>query len=259
VDVSRGDLLVRPENLPHQSRELEVMLAWLVETPLRTEARYLVQHGSRTTPAQVRQLRYRTNINSLRREPATTLELNEIGRCQLLTHRPLDFDAYFRNRTTGSLILIDPVSHETVAAGILVDRQVDSRPSEPTGSGAVTLEERCQRSGQRPALLWLDGPADLARAVGERLERELFQEGYLVRCFPGAESEGSVKVLLAEIRTLLSVGFLVLVGQGQPAQASGDLASILGVRVVLHPLKGVESDPGEEVEICRALLLGEAS
>ncbi|HEV7661939.1 MAG TPA: GTP-binding protein [Chloroflexota bacterium] len=121
LDVSRGDIVCRPNNQPVVSQDVDATICWMSTKPLRTGGMYSVKHTTRSARAVVKELRYRVNINTLHRdESATTLELNDIGRVSLRTTTPLCFDPYRRNRTTGGLILIDEATNETVAAGIIL-------------------------------------------------------------------------------------------------------------------------------------------
>lgn len=121
IDISRGDMLARPNNQPAISQEFEAMLCWLSPTAMRPGGRYALKHTTRSTRASVRGLRYRIDVNTLHRdEAAQTLGLNEIGRVSLKTAAPLLYDAYRRNRATGGFILIDEATNETVAAGMLL-------------------------------------------------------------------------------------------------------------------------------------------
>jgi sulfate adenylyltransferase large subunit len=120
LDVSRGDMIVEADDPPVAARELEAMLCWMGEAPLRPGARLVIKHTTRTTRARVEQLDYRVEINTLAHEPADQLGLNEIGRVRLRTGTPLIVDQYAGNRTTGSFILIDEASNDTVAAGMVL-------------------------------------------------------------------------------------------------------------------------------------------
>jgi bifunctional enzyme CysN/CysC len=122
LDISRGDMICRPHNHPTVGQDLEVMLCWLVATPLKVGGRYALKHTSRSARASVKELRYRINITTLHREEtATALGMNEIGRAVIRTTTPIAFDPYRRNRVTGGFILIDEATNETVAAGIILD------------------------------------------------------------------------------------------------------------------------------------------
>ena len=121
IDVSRGDMLCRPNNQPIVGQDLDAMLCWMVDRPLRARARYALKHTTRWVRGMVTELQYRLDVNTLHRdEAAEALGLNDIGRVRLRTTSPIFYDAYARNRTTGSFILADEVTNETVAAGMLL-------------------------------------------------------------------------------------------------------------------------------------------
>ncbi|WP_326559300.1 sulfate adenylyltransferase subunit 1 [Micromonospora sp. NBC_01796] len=123
IDISRGDMICRPNNAPAVAQDIEAMICWMDEsTPLRPGAKYAIKHTTRTARTVIRELHYRLDVNSLHRdETATELGLNEIGRIRLRTTVPLLADEYRRNRTTGGFILIDETTNRTVAAGMIVD------------------------------------------------------------------------------------------------------------------------------------------
>jgi bifunctional enzyme CysN/CysC len=121
VDVSRGDMICRKHNHPHAVRELEAMVCWMSDRPLRADGRYRIKHTTRTALAKVADLRYRIDVNTLHRdEQADSLGLNEIGRMRLRLSAPLLVDEYRRNRATGSFILIDESTNDTVGAGMIL-------------------------------------------------------------------------------------------------------------------------------------------
>ncbi|MGA3487074.1 sulfate adenylyltransferase subunit 1 [Micromonosporaceae bacterium DT55] len=122
IDVSRGDLICRPNNAPAVAQDIEAMICWMDETaPLRVGGRYAVKHTTRAARAVVRDVHYRLDVNTLHRdESADGLRLNEIGRVRLRTTVPLLADEYRRNRTTGGFIVIDESTHRTVGAGMIV-------------------------------------------------------------------------------------------------------------------------------------------
>jgi bifunctional enzyme CysN/CysC len=122
VDVSRGDMICRAHNHPTPTREFEAMVCWLSERPLQPSGRYRIKHTTRTALAKVDALRYRMDVNTLHRDDeAGSLELNEIGRRRLRLSAPLLVDEYRRNRSTGSFILIDESTNDTVGAGMILD------------------------------------------------------------------------------------------------------------------------------------------
>jgi bifunctional enzyme CysN/CysC len=122
VDVSRGDMICRDRNRPHVGQDIEAMVCWLTEqSALAPRTKLALKHTTRWGRALVKDLQYRLDVNTLHRdETATALQLNEIGRVQLRTTVPLFFDEYRRNRTTGSFILVDEATNNTVGAGMIL-------------------------------------------------------------------------------------------------------------------------------------------
>ncbi|MGC4886893.1 sulfate adenylyltransferase subunit CysN [Micromonospora sp. DT227] len=123
IDISRGDLICRPNNAPMVAQDIEAMICWMDESrPLQVGGRYAIKHTTRSARTIVRELHYRLDVNSLHRdETATELKLNEIGRVRLRTTVPLLADEYRRNRTTGGFVIIDEATNRTVGAGMIVE------------------------------------------------------------------------------------------------------------------------------------------
>jgi bifunctional enzyme CysN/CysC len=125
IDVSRGDMISRPHNMPMVTQDLDAMMCWFSDTPLRVGATYAIKHTTRTAKAKVQSLHYRLDVNSLHRdESAHALALNDVGRVTMRTAVPLFVDEYRRNRVTGSFILVDEGTFETVAAGMVLGATV---------------------------------------------------------------------------------------------------------------------------------------
>jgi len=121
VDVSRGDMLCRPANRPIAGQDLDAMVCWMGDTPLVAKNRYALKHTTRNVRAMVQTLEYRLDVNTGHRiQDATKLERNDLGRITLRTTAPIFYDEYRRNRTTGSFLLIDEATNNTVAAGMLL-------------------------------------------------------------------------------------------------------------------------------------------
>ncbi len=120
LDVSRGDMIVEPDDRPPAARELEAMVCWMSDQPLTPRGRYTIKHTTRTARAIVEDVEHRVDVNSLTHEEASQLGLNEIGRVRLRCSSPLMVDPYSRNRATGSFILIDEATNDTVGAGMVV-------------------------------------------------------------------------------------------------------------------------------------------
>ncbi|MGY1605225.1 sulfate adenylyltransferase subunit 1 [Geodermatophilus sp. SYSU D00815] len=120
LDVSRGDLICRPGNVPQATQDLDALVCWMTDEPLRARQRLAVKHTTRTVRAVVKELAYRLDVNTLHRDlEATELGRNDIGRVKLRTTQPLFVDGYDRNRVTGRFILIDEATNATVGAGML--------------------------------------------------------------------------------------------------------------------------------------------
>jgi len=121
LDVSRGDMICRPNNQPRVTQDVDAMVCWLHDSHLQPRGKYALKHTTREVRALVQDLHYRLDVNTLHRdESATSLGLNEIGRITLRTTQPLFVDEYRRNRTTGAFILVDEATHATVAAGMIL-------------------------------------------------------------------------------------------------------------------------------------------
>jgi bifunctional enzyme CysN/CysC len=121
LDVSRGDMICRPNNRPFVGQELEAMVCWMSDQPLQARGRYAIKHTTKWAKAMVTNLQYRLDINTLHREEGVPqLKLNDIGRVSLRVSAPLAYDEYRRNRATGSFILVDEATNNTVGAGMLL-------------------------------------------------------------------------------------------------------------------------------------------
>jgi sulfate adenylyltransferase large subunit len=120
IDVSRGDMIVEAEDAPICARELEAMVCWMSEEPMRPDGRYAIKHTTRSARAVISELEHRIDINTLEHVKADKLGLNEIGRVRIRCSAPLIVDPYSLNRTTGSFILIDESTNDTVGAGMIL-------------------------------------------------------------------------------------------------------------------------------------------
>jgi len=196
IDSSRGDMLVRPGNLPRVDRRFEATVVWMAEEPLLPGKQYLIKQATKVSPGQVSSLRYRIDINTLHREPAPSLGLNEIGRCQLTLAEPIAFDAYRRNRSTGGFIIIDRLTNGTVGAGMILDRGDGDEADHWDETAAaehlhaeaseVSTAEREARFGQQPATLLFTGLAGSGKtSLATAVERRLFDMGRAVVVLDG--------------------------------------------------------------------------
>ncbi len=167
LDLSRGDMLVRPSNQPQSSRYLNTMMCWLDTHPMQPGKTYLLKHTTRNIKARISKLHYRMNVNTLQRESCSALQLNDIGRIDVHTTEPLFFDAYMTHPHTGRFILIDPDTGQTSAAG-MIKGEIQSLDS------ADELSHWATRNTHKAAVIWLTGlsgagKSTLARALKQRL------------------------------------------------------------------------------------------
>ena len=121
IDISRGDMIVKPDNQPAVGQDIELMICWLNEKPLVPGGKYTIRHTTKEARCIVKEIKYKVNINTLHRiEDDLNIGLNDIGRIHIRTTAPLMFDSYKKNRITGSLILIDEFTNETIGAGMII-------------------------------------------------------------------------------------------------------------------------------------------
>lgn len=177
IDISRGDMIVPAFAPPLVARRFRSSIVWMNAKPLEPGRNYFLKHTSHQVRAVIRGIHHRLDVNTLAHVEASRLELNEIGEISVETHRPLFFDPYIRNRITGAFIVIDPLSNETLGAGMIQDIE-----GKEETRGQVTQAERTSRSGHRAAVIAVD---DSEAAL--LLERELFDRGAVVAVLPEAD------------------------------------------------------------------------
>ncbi len=196
IDVSRGDMLVRPGNVPKTGSRFDATLVWMAEDALVPGREYLFKLGPKAVAGQVSTLRHQIDVNTLHRKEAPTLNLNEIGRCEIKLGSTIAFDGYKRNKGTGAFVVIDRISNSTVGAGMILDRssndQADHWDTEPTHDLAseesrVQTAERTARFGQTPVTVLftgLSGAGKTTTAYG--VERKLFDAGRAAAVLDGS-------------------------------------------------------------------------
>jgi sulfate adenylyltransferase subunit 1 (EFTu-like GTPase family) len=242
LDISRGDMIASAERIPEVARQFDASVVWLNEQPLDPSRTYVLKHTTQTTRAEIKALQHRLNVTSLEREPADRLEMNAIGVLRIETSRPIYFDVYTENRTTGSFILIDPDSNGTVAAGMIIGAVPAARARTTVISkkqGRVTPAERMARYGHSAATVSLGPRTQLASL----LERKLFDRGCAV-----------VISNLADPHTLATdAGWLVLLVSDQEpdwqlpeddAQAADQIIATLEDAGVLLPAERLTGGEG---------------
>ncbi len=197
IDVSRGDMLVHIDNAPRVERHFEAMLVWMDEQDMNPNTSYYIKHAYNTTKTRFDKIQYKINVNTLEREGDDAFKLNEIGRVVMTTVKPLIFDPYKKNKETGSFVLIDPVTNNTSAVGMIIDKlSQKDLPSRITdverkkidkGQALITDEERMKFLNQRPATLWITGLHGSGKnELAYTLERKLFDAGATVVLMDGS-------------------------------------------------------------------------
>ncbi|MEG1838537.1 MAG: sulfate adenylyltransferase subunit CysN [Bacteroidaceae bacterium] len=122
IDVSRGEMLVHPDNQPMNDRNFEAMLVWMDEEPMDAGKQFFMKHTTNLTRTRIDSIRYKVDVNTMDKSEVSALKLNEIGRVVFTTAKPLFFDSYQKNKACGSFILIDPISNNTSAVGMIINR-----------------------------------------------------------------------------------------------------------------------------------------
>jgi hypothetical protein len=204
LDISRGDLLASGQKTPEVARLFDANVVWLSERPLDLGRRYLLKHTAQTIPAEVKSVRHRVNIKTLQHEATDRLEMNAIGVLRIETSRPIYFDAYLLNRSTGSLILIDPETNATVGAGMILAPVIAERDRLRAAAldlkhERVTPVERILRYRHGGGVVSLGDRKGVAWLV----ERRLFDRGCSVAVVERASAETITALEQAGVLVLL--------------------------------------------------------
>lgn len=246
IDLGRGDLLASSDSPPQTASRLLANLVWLHADQMLPGKRFLLKHTTRTVRARVASIRRRVDVDSLSESDATALDVNDIASVVIETTQPLHFDPYQQNRTMGSFILIDPLHHSTVAAGMIV-ASADVEP-EIARTERVRLSERILRNGHPPAAVWLVDQPELALA----LEREMFARGWHAQMlsadeFDSHQLKGAAKALRSSgAITLLSVS-------AESAGLQREIELIFGRENVLQVSAGAAAPSAAVTELLQHL------
>ena len=177
IDIARGDLLASPKHRPQVADQFAAHVIWMSDEHLLPGRSYLMKIGARTVPASVTELKHRLDVETLAHQAAKTLELNEIGFCNLATASAVAFDAYADNRETGAFILIDRYTNATVAAGLIafeLRRASNIHYQDIT----VSKDARAKLKAQRPVILWFTGlPGAGKSTIANLVEAQLHARG----------------------------------------------------------------------------------
>lgn len=258
IDISRGDMIVPVGNEPTVARRVDAHIVWLSETPLDTRRTYLIKHTTRYVRTDIDTIDYRVNLETLEHEDVERLELNDVARVTLTTHRPIVFDPYTRNRGTGAFIIIDTMSNNTVGAGMIVGEAGAADVSEDRKTSqisAVSLRERAALLAHRPVALWLSGASQEARSnVARALERLLVDKRHLAAIIDpsdlttaaGAHLTHDLDHVAALARRLTDTGVLSIVTHPISSAEHRDSArgELGDTRYLEIELQGVENEHG---------------
>jgi bifunctional enzyme CysN/CysC len=239
IDVSRGAVLAPAENAPKAADQFRATLVWMHDEPMLPGRPYLMKIGTRTVTASIAEPRYKVNINTFEELAARTLELNDIGVCNLSVDQPIPFDPYKENRETGGFILIDRLTNNTVGAGML---EFALRRSENIPWQALDVDKasRAAIKRQKPCLVWLTGISGAGKStIANLLEKRLHAEGahtYLMDGdnvrhglskdlgFTDADRVENIRRVSEVAKLMLDAGLIVIVSFISPFRAERQMA-----------------------------------
>ncbi|MFT5425359.1 MAG: bifunctional enzyme CysN/CysC [Gammaproteobacteria bacterium] len=185
IDISRGDMLVHADNVPSVKDKFEATVVWMTEKPMLPGTQYDFKHANKFTSGHISSLKYKIDMNTLNEELSPSLQLNEIGRCEITLDQPICFDSYKINPSTGAFIIVDRLTNVTIGAGMIVEPQVkqnkrttESEQHHRDSISHVTKEERAARYGQKPVTVLFIGLSGSGKTtLAHSLERRLFDMG----------------------------------------------------------------------------------
>jgi bifunctional enzyme CysN/CysC len=260
IDISRGDLLSPSQSRPEYVDQFEARLVWMQEEVLLPGRSYLLKSGTATVPAQVSALKYKVNVNTLQHEPGRTLELNEVGVCNVALGKAIAFDPYRENHATGSFILIDRLTNATVGAG-MIDFALRRATNIHWQALDIDRRSRSFLKGQKPCVLWFTGlsgagKSTLANLVEKRLH-SLGRHTYLLDGdnirhglnkdlgFTDADRVENIRRVAEVARLFVDAGIIVLVSFISPFRSERQMA-----RELFSPGEFLEVYVSTPLEVC---------
>ncbi|NLW04306.1 MAG: sulfate adenylyltransferase subunit CysN [Pseudomonadaceae bacterium] len=226
IDISRGDILVAADDISVVTDRITAEMVWMAETPSLQGKTYLLKTASRLVNARILAIHYTTQVNTLERQPAAELNLNEIARVELQLEQPILADDYLTNPTTGSFILIDRHEQGTVAAGMIQasHQALESETTKSTELTPVTSSERAARLGQLAAKVTLQGGSNTQRQqLAIQLERLVFNAGRFALVIDEEELAGGLAEEQPQLEAwLLTKGLLLITSQASQQQNLSD-------------------------------------
>ena len=262
IDISRGDVLVAPDDRPEVTDQFAAHVLWMAEEELLPGRQYLIKVGSKLVPATVTELKHKVDVNNLERLAAKTLQLNEVGFCNLSTSVPIPFDRYRDNRETGSFIVIDRFTNGTVGAGMI---EFGLRRATNVHWQALDINKavRSEQKGQKPVILWFTGLSGSGKStIANIVEKKLALSGrhtYLLDGdnirhglnrdlgFTDADRVENIRRVAETARLFVDAGLIVLVSFISPFRSERRVA-----RELVEPGEFLEVYVDTPLEVCMA-------
>jgi bifunctional enzyme CysN/CysC len=242
IDVSRGELLSDPRVRPTTADQFEAKLIWMHDEPLLPGRQYVIKMGFQTRTAQVSKLKYKVNVNTLEHLATKTLELNDVGVCNLSLDHPLTFDPYLENRHTGSFILIDRFTNATIAAG-MIDFALRRADNIHWQSVDIHKSARAALKGQKPFVLWFTGLSGAGKSsVANLVEKKLHSLGHHTYLLDGdnvrhglnrdlgftdADRVENIRRVSETAKLMVDAGLIVLVSFISPFRSEREMARLM--------------------------------
>jgi bifunctional enzyme CysN/CysC len=262
IDISRGDVLVTPDDRPEVTDQFAAHVLWMAEEELLPGRQYLIKVGSKLVPATVTELKHKVDVNNLERLAAKTLQLNEVGFCNLSTSVAIPLDRYRDNRETGSFIVIDRFTNGTVGAGMI---EFGLRRATNVHWQALDINKtvRAEQKGQKPAILWFTGLSGSGKStIANIVEKKLTLSGrhtYLLDGdnvrhglnrdlgFTDADRVENIRRVAETARLFVDAGLIVLVSFISPFRSERRVA-----RELVQPGEFFEVYVDTPLEVCMA-------
>jgi bifunctional enzyme CysN/CysC len=262
VDISRGDVLCPPGQVPEVSNQFQARLVWMAAEPAFPGRSYLLKIGAQMVPASITALKFRTNVNSLEHSAAKSLELNEVGTVTIATDKPVAFDSYAESGQTGAFILIDRISNATLGAGV-IEFGLRRAQNLSYQSFDVNREVRARLKGQEASIVWFTGLSGSGKStVANLLEKRLTAEGrhaYILDGdnvrhglnkdlgFTDADRVENIRRVAEVARLLADAGLIVLVSFISPFRNERRLA-----REIAGDIRFTEVHVDTPLDVCEA-------
>ena len=254
IDLSRGEMLVHPDNLPCVSRSFETMLVWMDEKAMNREGQYFIKQTTHTTRVHIDKISYKVDVNTMKQYPAENLVLNEIGRAVIVANEPMFFDSYKRNKSCGSFILIDPITNNTCAVGMIIGEIADTelameissedRKAMREGHSTVSAEERKRVTGHDGKLIVVKGEdKDTSREYAYTLERRLFDLGYIAAVLDTESPDADAAAISKVAKSISEQGIIVIIIDAESKCDSSDaLVCKIGNTVSIAEIENLIND-----------------